>query len=583
MDSLPAPLYIQCLLYIIGNLYDDNDEPIPGLGLLPRQLRIKLLLLLPAIDVCKLEGTSVTRDISMNDEIWKRIWERIFEAKYRRLDKNLADIVSYFVNKKYTPWRDLCFTTMLHLSSLDYSSAPKEFFEISDMNLHMYFAQMKAHIIHGVIMNSRSQLITRKIEGMMDENEIFLDIGTTMASHRKISLKYLELASIVHRVPFVRRVPFYFVRDTKITSSVEAITMRYQYYYRYLADVIKQLLHIVFIENQCHIKFISIYEDLDLILPYLLQQCHLRKLVINCNQWHIAKHSSELRELLKRHIHIEEVLLDCRWIEDYSFLQCFSELMSESAALQKLTLSCRCCAGVSFEVLKNFLAQFFLSPYPVDLSLSMDTFSINFDPLPEPLPINFEQQSKSLSLHAIADVPPNLSSLLPQHIILHSLKINREMISSFAKLKSIKVHKICFDVNVLIDINALSSLVNIVSAKEWVLTAYLRRKEYDRRWPLLNRFTEALATIATNLQQFHVNFCTWECIMAKNILHKVFSSYFELIWDDTDTGYTDYSSNTDTNTISVYKYGTTYDTKYGTFKLKRLQAMDSESLNEMQV
>ena len=377
MDSLPAPLYIQCLLYIIGNLYNDNDEPIPGLGLLPRQLRIKLLLLLPVVDVCPLEGTSVTRDISMNDEIWERIWERIFKVTYRN-HKYLADMVLYFVNKKYTPWRDLCFTTMLHLSSWDYSSAPKEFFEISDMNLHMYFAQMNTSVIHDVIRKSRSQLTTRKIEGMMDENKIFLDIVTTMASHRKISLKYLELAGIVCGVPF------YFVCDTKITSSVEAITMRYQY--RYHADLIKQLLHIVFIENQCHIKFISIYEDnLDLILPYLLQQCDLRKLVINCNQWHIAKHSSELRELLKRHIHIEEVTLTCRWrwIEDYSFLQCFSELMSESAALQKLTLSCH---GASFEVLQTFLAQFFLSPYPVDLSLSIDTF----DPLPEPLPINFE-------------------------------------------------------------------------------------------------------------------------------------------------------------------------------------------------
>ena len=557
MGSLPAPLYIQCLLYIIGNLYDDNDEPIPGLGLLPRQLRIKLLLLLPAIDVCKLEGTSVTRDISMNDEIWKRIWERNFEATYRS-HKYLADMVLYFVNKKYTPWRDLCFTTMLHLSSWDYSSAPKEFFEISDMNLHMYFAQMKAHIIHGVIMNSRSQLITRKIEDMMDENKIFLDIGTTMASHRKIPLKYLELPSIVRRV--VLRDPSNFVSIyTKITSSVEAITMRYQNHY---TDLIKQLLHTVFIENQCHIKFISIYEDnLDLILPYLLQQCHLRKLVINCKQRHIAKHSSELKELLKRHIHIEEVLLDCRWIEDYSFLQCFSELMSESAALQKLTLSCR--TGVSLEILKNFLAQFFLSPYPVDLSLSVCIF--NFDPLPEPLPINFEQQSKSLSLSPLSpgDAPPNLSSLLPQHIVLHSLTINHKTISSFAKLKSIKVHKICVDMDVLIDsINALSSLVNIVSAKEWVLTAYLRRKEYDQRWPLLNRFTEVLATIATNLQQFHVNFHTWgdESIMAENILHKVFSSYFELIWDDTDTGYTDHYSNTDTNTICVYYCGTNLGT-----------------------
>ena len=529
MDSLPAPLYIQCLLYIIGNLYNDNDEPIPGLGLLPRQLRIKLLLLLPPIDVCKLEGTSVTRDISMNDEIWERISERIFKVTYRN-HKYLADMVLYFDNKKY-PWRDLCFTTMLH----DYSSTPKKFFEISDMNLHMYFAQMKAHIIHGVIMNSRSQLITRKIEGMMDE-KIFLDIGTTMASHRKIPLKYLELPSIV------RRVPFYFFCDTKITLSVEAITMRNHY----CADFIKQCFHIVFIENQCHIKFIRIYEDnLDLIMPYLLQQCHLRKLeLMYCTEQHIAKHSSELRELLKRHNHIEEVLLDCRWIEDYNFLQCFSELMSESAALQKLTLSCH--GHASFEVLQTFLAQFFLSPYPVDLSLSIDTSLINFDPLPEPLPINFEQQSKSLSLYAIGDVPPNLSSLLPQHIVLQSLTINHETISSFAKLKSIKVHKICVVMDVLIDsINALSSLVNIVSAKEWDLTAC----EYDQRWPLLNRFTEALAMIATNLQQFHVNFFTWGD--AENILHKVFSSYFELICD-TDTGYTDHYSNTDTNTISVY-------------------------------
>ena len=566
MDSLPAPLYIQCLLYIIGNLYDDNDEPIPGLGLLPRQLRIKLLLLLPPVDVCKLEGTSVTRDISMNDEIWERIWERIFKVTYSHHE--LADMVLYFVNKKYTPWRDLCFTTMLHLSK-GYTSVTKKFFEISDMNLHIYFAQMKAHIIHGVIRKSRSQLTTRKIEGMMDENEIFLDIVTTMVSHFKIPLKYLELPSIVCKIPF------YFVRDTKITLSVEAITMRNHY----RADFIKQLFHIVFIENQCHIKFISIYEgNLDLILPYLLQQCHLRTLeLVYFTEQHIAKYLSELRELLKRHIHIEEVLLDCGWIEDYSSLQCFSELMSESAALQKLTLSCYGCA--SFEVLQTFLAKFFLSPYPVDLSLSFDTSPINFDPLPEPLPINFEQQSKSLSLslHAIGDAPPNLSSLLPQHIILHSLTINRKTISSFAKLKSIKVHKICFEMDVLIDINALSSLVNIVSAKEWDLTAY---QEYEPGWPLLNSFTEALATIATNLQQFHVNFCTWgnECIMAENILHKVFSSYFELIWDDTDTGYTDHYSNTDTNTISVYKYGT----KCGTFKLKRLQAMDSESVNEMQ-
>ena len=180
----------------------------------------------------------------------------------------------------------------------------------------------------------------------------------------------------------------------------------------------------------------------------------------------------------------------------------FLELMSESAALQTLTFSCH----ASFEVLQTFLAQFFLSPYPVYLSLTLDIRSIIFSPLPEPLPINSEQQSKSLSLSLSGKVPPNLSSLLPQHIVLHSLAIYGETISSFAKLESIKVHKICFDMDVLIDIDVLSSLVSIVSAKEWDLTAYLERNEYDERWPLLNSFTEALATIATNLQHFHVKF-----------------------------------------------------------------------------
>ena len=55
---------------------------ITDLELLPRQLRIKLLLLLPAVDVCKLEGTSVTHDISMNDEIW----EKTFKATCKTLN-----------------------------------------------------------------------------------------------------------------------------------------------------------------------------------------------------------------------------------------------------------------------------------------------------------------------------------------------------------------------------------------------------------------------------------------------------------------------------------------------------------------
>ena len=81
MDSLPVPLLIQCLLYLIGNLFDDDDKPIPGLALLPRSIRIKLLLLLTAVDVHELEGTSVTADILM-DEIWETLYK---ERKHSQL------------------------------------------------------------------------------------------------------------------------------------------------------------------------------------------------------------------------------------------------------------------------------------------------------------------------------------------------------------------------------------------------------------------------------------------------------------------------------------------------------------------
>ena len=360
-----------------------------------------------------------------------------------------------------------------------FTSHSKKLFEILDMGLlmYMYFAQMNTSVMHGVIMKfglSGPKLFTKNEDAInrMGQREIR---ATTMAYH-KISLKYLEFSSkfpgIVHFVRYCMNIYI------EITSSVEVITISN---HSLDDDILKQLFHIVFIKNHCHNKFIRICDSaLDLTLPYPRQQCLFKKLnLIDCTAKH---HSSELKELFKRNNHIEVFL--CR-SEDYSFLlPCFLELMSESAALQTLTLSCH----ASFKVLQTFLAQFFLSPYPVYLSLTLNIRSIIFGPLPEPLPINSEQQSKSLSLSLSGKVPPNLSSLLPQHIVLHSLAIYGETISSFAKLKSIKVHKICFDMDVLIDIDVLSSLVSILSAKEWDLTAYLERNEYDEHWPLLNSF-----------------------------------------------------------------------------------------------
>uniref|UniRef100_A0A1X7TGJ0 Uncharacterized protein n=2 Tax=Amphimedon queenslandica TaxID=400682 RepID=A0A1X7TGJ0_AMPQE len=60
--------------------------PVSCLGLLPRSIRIRLLCLLPAVDVAKLEGTPVTIGISMDE-----IWEYIFNERLPLHDKKKVE------------------------------------------------------------------------------------------------------------------------------------------------------------------------------------------------------------------------------------------------------------------------------------------------------------------------------------------------------------------------------------------------------------------------------------------------------------------------------------------------------------
>ena len=64
-------LQLQCLLYTVGDI---DEIPSTTLALLPCHIRHKLLLLLPVVDVCKLEETLVTADLPMN-EIWQTLYK----------------------------------------------------------------------------------------------------------------------------------------------------------------------------------------------------------------------------------------------------------------------------------------------------------------------------------------------------------------------------------------------------------------------------------------------------------------------------------------------------------------------------
>ena len=77
--SYAVSLQMQCYMFIVGHL---DELPFDVIALLPIGIRRKLLLMLPALDICKLEETPVTDGISMGYEIWKLKCDR-HKFKYK--------------------------------------------------------------------------------------------------------------------------------------------------------------------------------------------------------------------------------------------------------------------------------------------------------------------------------------------------------------------------------------------------------------------------------------------------------------------------------------------------------------------
>ena len=76
----------QCHLFIVGYLFesDKGEEgiPISLLALLPLSIRRQLLLLLPVIDVCRLENTPFTHGIAM-DAIWETLYNKRLPVRHK--------------------------------------------------------------------------------------------------------------------------------------------------------------------------------------------------------------------------------------------------------------------------------------------------------------------------------------------------------------------------------------------------------------------------------------------------------------------------------------------------------------------
>uniref|UniRef100_A0A1X7U9I8 F-box domain-containing protein n=1 Tax=Amphimedon queenslandica TaxID=400682 RepID=A0A1X7U9I8_AMPQE len=441
MDSLPVPLLIQCLLYLIGNLFDDDDKPIPGLALLPRSIRIKLLLLLPAVDVHKLEGTSVTADILM-DEIWETLY------KERNHDRQLDKHNSLFSCK------DLYFSTAMVDSYLMFYGANKE--------LSVYFTHVKKSVyndykiatFHNVIWARHKYRLfvttkTFKSKAIIDHHYDHLKALALTMIDLNISLKIVSslLLELDHEIL------------KKLTQSAEAI------HWIWNCTDIEKFFKIIFIENKCRIiSCICEASPPLLLLDYLQQQCDLKILDVAP----YFSHAEKFKEVVKCHKNLEVVSVMFKDSKPYDF---FQELMYRSC-FQELNIKTNYWPHESGRTptCNAILSAFFLSPYPVTLRLGEVLLAMDSTrPTPGPLAINTEQQSKSLDVNLeFSDRWHDMGcNFLPQYIVLKLLRIRgNDALCLFSKVKSIKVDEITIDIDTDTNTNSLKSLINIVSTND---------------------------------------------------------------------------------------------------------------------
>jgi len=99
--AYPAPLQLQCLLYLVGHLDEITSTAI---GLLPHHIRHELLLLLPAVDVCQLEGISVTADLPMDE-----IWETLYHDRIAMNMRNAIHDSLYKFGITFSSWKEKYF------------------------------------------------------------------------------------------------------------------------------------------------------------------------------------------------------------------------------------------------------------------------------------------------------------------------------------------------------------------------------------------------------------------------------------------------------------------------------------------
>ena len=332
--SHPAPLQLQCLLYIIGHItfkppYEPTDDivqderfkylPVSCLGLLPRSIRIRLLCLLPAVDVAKLEDTPVTIGISM-DEIWEYIFnERLPLHDKKKIERKCIgeiNTVEELMKKgmESVTWKDAYFNAVFFFSQVSNMSRyededcecvyhhflPDLYYSMCTFNsdpantsIYQCFNTDSTYSIHRVARCAHrcprltpdryTHMYPSPADAPRRECEFYMSLwdAVRVMADCNVSVKHLYITHY-HFKNINLKSTYFLDHFIKLLTTVEAITVND--YKKMMQKSIKKVFDIIFVRNKCSIKFISLYgSEFDVAFPYLLDpsQRSLKQIELN--------------------------------------------------------------------------------------------------------------------------------------------------------------------------------------------------------------------------------------------------------------------------------------------------------------
>ena len=472
--SYAVSLQMQCYMFIVGHL---DELPSDVIALLPIGIRRKLLLMLPALDICKLEETPVTDGISMDDEIWKLKCGHKFELEYISMNSNeilKLECDGHKFDMTLT-WKDS------YICKIAVKSFKLD--ELLIPNIHvpvectgnfqgLNFDKSGRTVLpdrYKIYHNCSNELL---IKLLVDSRISFKAIG--------LALTGLLRGFVGSEIP-VECVPLL----EKLLNSVIALEIMIVECDVAVA-VVEKLLSIIF-TNPCQVKYLTVYywDDLELVSPFITNNphCKLKNIKLGNIVGSLRRQSLDMLYcILDSQDELEK--LHCKHLQLENKYSIFSR-----PTFKELTIS----GDIPMDSYVYIMQQFFLSPYPVtmkfygDISGPHHPVTLQFYEATISGPRRLQiysvqshptQHSKALELYYCC-ASEELRKCLPSTVHLKKLVLNGvNCVECFSMLDNITVDE-CISV-FADDMDYLNDLFHITTAKEWNIDVTLSEGTQDK-------------------------------------------------------------------------------------------------------